>query len=143
MMRPAGCSSESTFTYFEASRGYLERYGKLLPFYSDKDSVFRINNDATGRLIHLRFGETESAFDYMMVTREYLEQHGKPLAFYRDKHSIFRGNNRASTTIGVTQFGRLLSELGIELICANSPHIKSRVERVTHFCPKMQIQRHL
>ena len=34
-------------------------------------------DDATGRLMHLRFGETESAFDYMMATREYLEQHGK------------------------------------------------------------------
>lgn len=33
-------------------------------------------DDATGRLMHLRFGETESAFDYMMATREYLEQHG-------------------------------------------------------------------
>lgn len=36
--------SESTFTYFEATRGYLERYGKPLAFYSDKASVFRINN---------------------------------------------------------------------------------------------------
>lgn len=84
---------------------------------------------ATGRLMHLRFGETESAFDYMMATREYLEQHGKPLAFYSDKHGIFRVNNGGSTTTGVTQFGRVLSELGIELICANSPQAKGRVER--------------
>lgn len=42
-------SSESTFTYFEAIRGYLERYGKPLAFCSDKASVFRINNkQATG-----------------------------------------------------------------------------------------------
>jgi hypothetical protein len=86
-------------------------------------------DDATGRLMHLRFGETESAFDYMMATREYLEQHGKPLAFYSDKHGIFRVNNGGSTTTGVTQFGRVLSELGIELICANSPQAKGRVER--------------
>lgn len=79
--------------------------------------------------MHLRFGETESAFDYMMATREYLEQHGKPLAFYSDKHGIFRVNNGGSTTTGVTQFGRVLSELGIELICANSPQAKGRVER--------------
>ncbi|MDU3361629.1 MAG: hypothetical protein E7E35_29255, partial [Klebsiella sp.] len=62
--------------------------------------------------------------DYMMATREYLEQHGKPLAFYSDKHGIFRVNNGGSTTTGVTQFGRVLSELGIELICANSPQAK-------------------
>lgn len=86
-------------------------------------------DDATGRLMQLRFGETESAFDYMMATREYLEQHGKPLAFYSDKHGIFRVNNGGSTTTGVTQFGRVLSELGIELICANSPQAKGRVER--------------
>ncbi|HDI6328714.1 TPA: hypothetical protein POA47_004046 [Escherichia coli] len=82
-------------------------------------------DDATGRLMHLRFGEIESAFDYMMATREYLEQHGKPLAFYSDKHGIFRVNNGGSTTTGITQFGRVLSELGIELICANSPQAKS------------------
>lgn len=86
-------------------------------------------DDATGRLMNLRFGETESAFDYMMATREYLEQHGKPLAFYSDKHGIFRVNNGGSTTTGVTQFGRVLSELGIELICANSPQAKGRVVR--------------
>nr|QTX14210.1 Sea24 [Klebsiella pneumoniae] len=81
-------------------------------------------DDATGRLMHLRFGETESAFDYMMATRAYLEQHGKPLAFYSDKHGIFRVNNGGTTTTGITQFGRVLSELGIELICANSPQAK-------------------
>lgn len=52
----------------------------------------------------------------MMATREYLEQHGKPLAFYSDKHGIFRVNNGGTTTTGITQFGRVLSELGIELI---------------------------
>jgi hypothetical protein len=41
--------SESTFGYFEATRRYLERHGKPLAFYSDKASVFRINNkSATG-----------------------------------------------------------------------------------------------
>ena len=30
-------------------------------------------DNATGRLMHLRFGETESAFDYMLATREYIE----------------------------------------------------------------------
>lgn len=36
--------SKSTFTYFQATRGYLELYGKPLAFYSDNASVFRINN---------------------------------------------------------------------------------------------------
>ena len=33
--------TESTFSYFEATRVYLERYGKPVAFYSDKYSVFR------------------------------------------------------------------------------------------------------
>lgn len=37
--------SESTFTYFEATRGYLEKHGKPLALYSDKASVFRINKE--------------------------------------------------------------------------------------------------
>jgi len=41
--------SESTFSYFEATRAYLEQHGKPQTFYSDKATVFRCNNDhATG-----------------------------------------------------------------------------------------------
>ena len=36
--------SESTFTYFEAARGYIEKCGKPMILYSDKSSVFRVNN---------------------------------------------------------------------------------------------------
>jgi transposase len=35
--------SESTFSYFEATRAYLERHGKPQAFYSDKASIFRVN----------------------------------------------------------------------------------------------------
>ncbi|SAT72750.1 transposase [Klebsiella pneumoniae] len=49
--------SESTFTYFEATRGYLEKHGKPLALYSDKASVFRINNkNATGGDGFTQFG---------------------------------------------------------------------------------------
>ncbi|HEM7880614.1 ISNCY family transposase [Burkholderia contaminans] len=34
-------ATESTFSYFEATRAYLERHGKPSAFYSDKYSVFR------------------------------------------------------------------------------------------------------
>lgn len=40
--------SESMFNYYEATRGYLEQHGKPLAFYSDKASVFRINNKKCG-----------------------------------------------------------------------------------------------
>ena len=87
-------------------------------------------DDATGRLMHLRFCDSENAFDYMMATRQYIDKHGKPVAFYSDKHAVFKVNGQESRRAGTTQFGRALRELAIELICANSSQAKGRVERV-------------
>jgi transposase len=39
--------SESTFSYFEALRAYLERHGKPQAFYSDKAGIFRVNRKQT------------------------------------------------------------------------------------------------
>ena len=87
-------------------------------------------DDATSRLMVLRFVASESAFDYFRAACDYLQRHGKPIAFYSDKHSIFRVNSKdAIGGEGVTQFGRALSELNIDIICANSPQAKGRIER--------------
>jgi hypothetical protein len=87
-------------------------------------------DDATSELMHLKMVESESTFSYMEATREYLERHGKPVAFYSDKHTVFR-NARASAARGdgMTHFTRALETLNIEMICANSPQAKGRVER--------------
>ncbi len=72
----------------------------------------------------------KSAFEYFRATRSYVETHGKPVAFYSDKHSIFRVNKKdADGGDRVTQFGRALLELNIDIICANIPQAKGRVER--------------
>src|SRR5690349_7949121 len=77
-----------------------------------------------------RSGFVQSAFDYFRTTRGYLEEHGKPVAFYSDKHGIFRVNSKeAAGGDGVTQFGRALLALNIDIICANSPQAKGRIER--------------
>ncbi|MFM0742294.1 ISNCY family transposase [Paraburkholderia xenovorans] len=41
-------ATESTFSYFEATRAYLQQYGKPVAFYSDKASVFRPTHTQTG-----------------------------------------------------------------------------------------------
>ena len=88
-------------------------------------------DDATGQLGELFFTPTETTFSYFAATRRYLTRHGRPIAFYSDKHSIFRLTNPAATSgTGLTQFGRAMTELAIEIICANSPQAKGRVERV-------------
>lgn len=86
-------------------------------------------DDATSRLMHLQFVETESTFSYFAATRGYLDVHGKPVAFYSDKHSVFRVAKPGLTGDGMTKFGRTLSKLKIEIICANSRPAKGRVER--------------
>jgi hypothetical protein len=93
-------------------------------------SLLAFIDDATSRIMALRFVASESAFDYFRATRSYLEAHGKPVAFYSDKHSIFRVNSKdAAGGERITQFGRALSELNIDIICANLPQAKGRVER--------------
>ena len=87
-------------------------------------------DDATSRLQELRFVASESAFDYFASTRAYLERYGKPVALYSDKASIFRvWASEARRTAGITQFSRALSELNIDIVCANTPQAKGRVER--------------
>src|SRR5664280_1927291 len=88
-------------------------------------------DDATGKLMECQFVKSESTFNYFDSTRRYLEKHGKPVAFYSDKHSVFRTNKTGELGgDGVTQFGRALAELNIDIICANTPQAKGRVERV-------------
>jgi len=87
-------------------------------------------DDATSRLMQLRFVPSESTASYFEVPEGYLETHGCPVAFYSDKHSVFRMNREAAAGQGITQFGRALAELNIEILCANSSQAKCRVERV-------------
>lgn len=87
-------------------------------------------DDATGKLVELWFVPHESFFGYCEATRHYLERYGKPGTFYSDKHGIFHLNNPKLTPgDGLTDFGRAMQELGIRIICANTPQAKGRVER--------------
>src|SRR5271169_4191414 len=87
-------------------------------------------DDATSRLMHLQFVESESTFAYFHAARAYLEAWGKPVALYSDKHGVFRVNHPGALGgDGMTQFGRALHALNIDIICANSSPAKGRVER--------------
>lgn len=87
-------------------------------------------DDATGQLMELWFTEAETTFSYFEVMESYLRHHGKPLSLYSDKLSVFRVNlpNDLSGN-GTPQFTRAMYQLDIEVICANSPQAKGRVER--------------
>jgi transposase len=85
-------------------------------------------DDATSRLMHLRFVPSESTLEYLRAARSYVEAYGRPVAFYSDKHTVFRVAG-AGRDGGLTQFGRAMRELNVEVICADSPQAKGRVER--------------
>jgi transposase len=86
-------------------------------------------DDSTSTLMELRFVTSESTFSYFEALESYLLKHGRPVAFYSDKHSVFRVARPSKHMSGLTQFGRALVELNIEILCANSSQAKGRVER--------------
>ena len=55
----------------------------------------------------------------------HLKDYGRPIALYTDHYAVFEANNK----VGVTQMQRALESLDIQLILANSPQAKGRVER--------------
>jgi hypothetical protein len=125
---------------FHQPRLRRESYGELIQidgsdhrWFEERGapcSLLVFIDDATGRLMQLRFVPSESTSSYFDCLRGYLDAHGCPVAFYSDKHSVFRINREAQGGQGMTQFGRALAELNIEIICANSSQAKGRVERV-------------
>ena len=88
-------------------------------------------DDATSKIMLMRFCRTETTEDYLKILRIYIERYGRPLTLYSDKHSIFRVNKKELHEKGqwITRFHEVLKELHIELICAHSPQAKGRVER--------------
>ena len=108
--------------------------GSDYPWFEDRGprcSLLVFIDDATGQLLELWFVPHESFFGYGEAAQHYFERYGKPVAFYSDKHGIFRVNQPRplGQTSGLTQFGRAMQELDIQILCANTPQAKGRVER--------------
>ena len=92
-------------------------------------------DDATSRILYARFVDVEDTLTLFQYTRAYLKKHGRPIAFYVDKDSIYRVNRQANLDESLkdlypmTQYKRAMNDLGIDVICADSPQAKGRVER--------------
>ena len=87
-------------------------------------------DDATGKIL-VRFYESETTEAYMDLLERYIRLHGRPVSWYSDRDSVFRAESKEDRERSVpTQFSRALGELGIELILANSPQAKGRIERL-------------
>lgn len=97
-------------------------------------------DDATSEILCGEFVDEESTDSLMRATWSYVNRWGRPLALYVDKDSIYKTNRQANVDEELrdeqpaTQYKRAMDELGIEVIWANSPQAKGRVERgfLTH-----------
>jgi transposase len=124
---------------FHQPRQRRECYGELIQIdgsdhrwfedRADPCTLLVFIDDATSMLMELRFVQSESTFSYFGALESYLLKHGRPVAFYSDKHSVFRVAKPNEHMTGMTQFGRALAELNVEILCANSSQAKGRVER--------------
>ncbi len=92
-------------------------------------------DDATNRL-RARFFEEETTRASYDVFADWVHGHGLPGSLYVDRDSIYRCEGATSVAEQLagqerqTQFGRAMAQLGVELILANSPQAKGRVERM-------------
>jgi len=83
-------------------------------------------------LSHALFDYDEGVKSVCGFWEAYIVKNGKPLAIYLDKFSTYRMNLPAARENAdtLTQFGRAMRELHIEIIHANTPQAKGRVERL-------------
>jgi len=93
-------------------------------------------DDASNEVQGALFREEEDAAGYFLGLRDVCLRRGIPAGVYADRHTIFQSPSKATIEQELageqpkSQFGRLLKELGIELIPAQSPQAKGRVERL-------------
>lgn len=107
----------------------------------EKYSLHGFIDDATGKITGLYMCKNECLLGYLEVLRQTLENFGIPISLYPDKYSVFFPPKKVDDHItieeqlngrqkGITQFGRIVEELGIEMFPASSPQAKGRIERL-------------
>lgn len=89
-------------------------------------------DDATGKVVELKFAPHEGVFPVFTFWKAYIETHGKPRQIYMDKFSTYKMNSAAAKDNPdlKTQFQRAMIALHVEPLFANSPQAKGRVERL-------------
>src|SRR5579872_5883376 len=99
-------------------------------------------DDATGTVPAALFREREDAAGYLALLQQVCLTVGIPLAVYHDGHGIFgvvnlkgsRAYREGRIRYEPTQVERVLAELAIGSIAAQSPQAKGRIERLFGTC---------
>lgn len=117
-----------------------EHFGELVQFDGSHHDWFEgrgekcvllASRDDANNLVFARFYQFEGTMPVFDFWDRYIRRQGKPKAIYLDKHSTYKINHKiALDEKTLTQFGRACEELGTELINANSPEAKGRIENL-------------
>ena len=91
-----------------------------------KFSLHLTIDDATGEILSGWFTPQESQLGYCYAFKIMFEKHGIPQIIYADRTTILWSKKEGNQT----QVARMLDELGIELIFANTPQAKGKIERM-------------
>ena len=92
-------------------------------------------DDATGNPFG-RFCPFEGTLPAMGSFKGYVEKYGIPASIYLDKHSTYKSTKKQSiedqlnNQEHLSQFARAVTELGVNVIYADSPQAKGRIERL-------------
>jgi transposase len=92
-------------------------------------------DDATNN-VFARFYGYEGTIPAMDSFKHYGQTYGLPLRVYIDRHAAYKTQRKKTieeelaNKEPLTQFGRALEELGVEVIYAHSPQAKGRIERL-------------
>ncbi|MCP4668001.1 MAG: ISNCY family transposase [Deltaproteobacteria bacterium] len=98
----------------------------------EKQVLLLVIDDATGRNLGGRLVGGETTRDCMALMREVVESYGIPAQLYTDRGSVFWHTKTAGGKVdrnNLTQFGRAMSQLGVEMIPGYSPQARGRGER--------------
>ena len=91
-----------------------------------KFSLHMTLDDATGEILSGWFTPTETQLGFCYAFKIMCIKHGIPQVIYGDRTSILWNQKDGE----LTQVGRMLEELGIELIYANSSEAKGKIEKM-------------
>ena len=86
-------------------------------------------DDATGTVVDALFCGQEDSHNYFQLIQGLVQRCGIPVALYTDRHAVFKHTPGSGLPGMATQFSRAMEELGIQMIFAQSPQAKGRVER--------------
>ena len=90
-----------------------------------KSSLHIAIDDATGELLCGWLMPTECLEGYVHMLKILVTKYGIPENFYSDKHTILISPIDGN----LTQFGHICEDLGINIIAANTPQAKGKVEK--------------